>query len=416
MKIHHTGRELLAGALIMASLVGCGGGGSSAVQPSAGNTAIKGTASAGIIYPGTVKVYALDANGAKGALLSGSVPTSIDGTYSAHLGSYSGAIEVEASGIYTDEATGQKVTISHARPLHALVEMVNDTTNNNRVVSVTPLTEIAWRKATATGTKPATPAAIVSANKLVKDLYKISDIIGIEPVRPDNATTANAGQESQAYTLVLESISILASTASGSTAAAKMESVLSTMATEVDFAETNGSMSVAAINALNSALANSTLGNDFPSAMRQLSEIGKKPQTITLSTSGTLPTGTTIYVIEGTILLPADPVTGTLKISIRSEMDGNTLDDVLLLSGVATGMDETTPAMANYLPEQQQLQFSVVLDTSKTGIGTGDFAILLYDVATGATVSAADFTLDASSILITDVNGVEISGVTVTLK
>lgn len=415
MKIH-TSRLILAGALIMASLAGCGGGGgSSAVKPSPGTTEISGTASVGIIYPGTVKVYALDANGVKGTLLSGSVPTTIDGIYNAPLGGYSGAIQVEVSGTYTDEATGQKVTIPHAKPLHALVDKVNETTDNNRIVAVTPLTELAWRKATATGTKPATTAAIVGANKLVKDLFKISDIIGIEPVRPDSATMANASQESQAYTLLLGAISTMTSTASGSNGVAKLDSLLATLAAEIDIAETSGSMSAATITALTSALASSPLGGDFPSAVNQLARIGNKSQTIILSTSGTLPSETTIYVIQGTIILPADPLTSALKVSLRSDENGQTLEDVFLLSGIAEGMDSSF-TLANYLPEQQQLEFSVVLDTSTTGIGTGEFATLIYDVAKGATISAADFSLESDSISITDSNGVEISGVTVTIK
>ena len=52
---------------------------------------------------------------------------------------------------------------------------------------------------------------MVTSNKLVDDLYKISDIVGTEPVRPDNASMANASQESQAYTLALASLSKMSS-------------------------------------------------------------------------------------------------------------------------------------------------------------------------------------------------------------
>src|SRR3954465_2898009 len=96
MKIN-TLTTMIAGALILTGLTGCGGGGGSTptTQVPPGNTAIKGTASAGIVYPGTVNVYAVDSSGTKGALLAGPVSTTIDGTYSAALGGYSGAILVE---------------------------------------------------------------------------------------------------------------------------------------------------------------------------------------------------------------------------------------------------------------------------------------------------------------------------------
>ena len=111
----HLFKGLIAGSLLIASLVGCGTSGSSTSnpepQPTVNNTVIKGTASAGIIYPGTVSVYSVSAAGAKGALL-GSASTSIDGKYSVSLGAYSGAVQVEVNGTYTDEATGNTVTIA----------------------------------------------------------------------------------------------------------------------------------------------------------------------------------------------------------------------------------------------------------------------------------------------------------------
>jgi len=399
MKIHSF-KWMMAGALMVASLAGCGGGGGT--TPQASTTTINGTASAGIIYPGTVNVYAVNASGTKGALL-GSASTSIDGKYSVSLGAYSGAVAVEASGTYTDEATGHAVTLTTAKPLHAMVDAVDNSTKNNKVVAVTPLTDLAWRKASTNGTAVTPPAAMVTANKLVSDLFKISDIVSIEPVRPDNGSMGSSGsQEAQAYTLALAAISRMASTATGATDNDKLEATLNSMETEVEGAETSGSMSSSMSGSFTTALGAVTLSSDFPSAANQLSAMGKASQTLTLATSGSLPAGVKIYAVEGTISIPAN-------VSLRVESNGKTLDDVFLLAGIAAGMGSNP--VANYLAPQQEMNFSIVLNQ---GIGIGDFATLKYDVATGATVANSDFALVISSVK--DSNGADITGVTVILK
>jgi hypothetical protein len=410
MKIH-TFKGLLAGVLMLTGLAGCGGGGGGGggdtTTPPGPYTVIKGTASKGIIYPGTVSVYSIGTDGAKGGLL-GSAATDINGTYSATLGSYSGAIQVEASGTYTDEATGQTVTIDPSRPLHALVEKVDNSTTNNRIVSVTPLTEIAWRKASVNGTVATPPATIVSSNTLVEDLFKVRDITGIEPVRPDTATMASASQESQAYTLALASISQMATTRTGATHTERLDAVLNTMTTEVQHAETSGSMSTTATTDFSNALNTVSLGDDFPSARDQIAGTGKISQKLTLTISGTLPTGTKIFALQGSIALPAG-------VTLRSDSGGETMSEVLYLLDATKQLSSVDP-IANYLAPQQQLDFSMQFDPSKAGLGTGDFAVLKYDVAASATVTAADFSIIADSVSAKDINGATISGVTVTLR
>lgn len=407
MKIHIF-RYLTAMILVIAGLAGCGGGGGGG---SAGTTNVTGTASKGIMYPGTINVYALDAAGNKGVLLAGPISTNINGKYNASLPGYSGAIVVEASGTYTDEATGTSMTIPASAPLHAMADNVNWITANNRVVSVTPLTEIAWRKAHASGTKP-TATAIVTANKLVGDLFKVTDILGTEPVRPDPADMAGATQNAQAYTLTLATISSMASTASGTTSADRLETVIARMEVEVEGAETSGSMSSLASSDFTTAMGTVSLCTDFPSARDQLTSMGSKSQTISLATSGTLPAGTKIYAIQGSITLPAN-------VSVRTE---STVDNVhwkvsssvFALGGVAIGMGPDP--VANYLKLQQQVDFSVQLDPGKGGIGIGDFAVLTYDVAMGTIVTAANFSIPAGSFTAKDANGADITGVTLVIK
>jgi hypothetical protein len=373
---------------------------------SAGTTNVSGTASKGILYPGTINIYALDANGNKGALLKGGIATDINGKYSAPLGSYDGAIVVEASGTYTDEATAASLIIPAATPLHAGVDRVNWSADNSRVIAVTPLTEIAWRKANASGSKP-TAANIGAANKLVGDLFKISDILSTEPVRPDNADMSAATPDAQAYTLALATLSQMASTAAGATAAAKLETVLARMELEVEGAETGNSMSPTAISDFTTAMGAMTLSTDFPAAKDQLAMMGKKSQLITLTTNGTLPTGKTIYALQGSIALPAN-------VSVRVDSTGRALPYAFALAGVASG--KGAAPVANYLGPQRQLDFSVQINPATAGIGIGDFATMTFEVAAGATVTAADFSMMAGTFAAKDANGADITGITVTFK
>ncbi|WP_183354384.1 hypothetical protein [Geomonas silvestris] len=407
------GRWILA--VLTIALFGCGGSGGGTTVQGGQPAAIRGTAAAGIIYPGSVKVFAVSPTGAKGALLAGPVPTSIDGTYSASLGSYSGAILVEASGTYTDEATGHSVSIAPAKPLHAMVEVVDNSTHNNRTVAVTPLTELAWRKASGNGSAPTTPAAMTSANHLVDDLFKISDVVGIEPVRADNASMANASQEAQAYTLALSAFSTMCSTAAGATDLDKLESGLSSMETEVAGAETNGSMSTTAISDFQNALAALPLSTDFSAARDQFATVGKKSQTLTLSIAGTLPTGTRIHSVQGNLVLPVNTANNLLGVSFLTDSTGQVLAKQFEFTDAALAAGGTT-SLANFQAPQGMLSFSLVFNASATGFGTGDIATLSYEVVNGATVTAADFALAAGSVKITDVNGVDITGVSLVLK
>ena len=186
------------------------------------------------------------------------------------------------------------------------------------------------------------------------------------------------------------------------------------MKTEIENAETSGSMSSTSTSDFATALGTVALSNDFPSAAAQLSDMGKKSQILTLTTSGTLPAGTKIYAIEGTIALPVNNATNQLKVSLRADSNGRTLSDVFLLAGLATGMGGDP--VANYLAPQQQVNFVVMVNATGPGIGIGDFATLSYNVANGTTVTAADFSIVSGSVSVKDSNGADITGITVTLK
>src|SRR5690349_13250287 len=130
-------------------LAGCGGGGSTitggvstGTNGTPASTIISGVAAKGILYPGKVSIYKIKSDGSKdttfGGLLASGIPTNSRGEYIVNLGTYTGPVLVEASGDYTDEATGETKSIPETDPLRAALANATGTVN----VSVTPLTEV----------------------------------------------------------------------------------------------------------------------------------------------------------------------------------------------------------------------------------------------------------------------------------
>jgi hypothetical protein len=224
-----------------------------------------------------------------------------------------------------------------------------------------------------------------------------------------------ASQEAQAYTLALAALSNMAKPASGPATFARMDDVLAAMTTEVEHAETAGTMGSSAVSGFETALSDVPLAAGYSSAAGQLSGMGRKTQLLTLATSGALPSGVKIYAVQGTILLPVDNATNLPMVSLRADSTGQTLSDVFLPAGTATGMANMAP-IAHYQPLKRQVQFSIVFDQTRPGIDTGTFATLAYDVAPGFAVTAADFTVVPGDVAVKDSNGATIAGVTVELR
>lgn len=184
--------------LLAVFLAGCGKEGKDTQQ--AISSSVSGVASKGPIDSGTVKVYALNADGSTGSLL-GTTTTGSDGSYSISLGSYTGNVLVEVTdGRYTDEATG---TPNVPNPgLRAAVADISGTVS----VAVTPLTEIAVQYAGTSLTKE----KIEQANYLIGVLAGV-DIISTQPANVIDATASSEATVDQInYGLMLAAISQMA--------------------------------------------------------------------------------------------------------------------------------------------------------------------------------------------------------------
>ncbi len=165
-------------------LTGCGSNGksggeatTSTAPPPAQASVLSGMVSKGPISGAAVKVY-----GIKDGLIDTSAPigtgeTVDGGSYSVSLGSYEGPVFVEVTGgIFTDEASG--ATVALKIPLHAVVTGVK--LNATTTVSVTPLTELAYKKAKGSG--PLTSESIDNSNASVAVSFSLRNIVSVLPV------------------------------------------------------------------------------------------------------------------------------------------------------------------------------------------------------------------------------------------
>lgn len=186
-------------ALMATMLSACGGGGGSTDAGGTGSTGstatgVSGIASKGPINGGTVTVYALNDNGTKGNFL-GTDTTGADGSYNIDIGTYNGNVLVEVTGgTYTDEATGTDKANTTLRA--ALTGATGNVT-----MAITPLTELAVKKAGSALTK----SAIEEANSIVTVLAGGIDIVGTIP--SDASKAAGTSVDDTAYSLILAAIS-----------------------------------------------------------------------------------------------------------------------------------------------------------------------------------------------------------------
>ncbi|NVO01025.1 MAG: hypothetical protein HXX17_17075 [Geobacteraceae bacterium] len=368
--------------VLMTLLTACGGGGGGggAGISQSGSATISGVASKGIIRNGTVAIYPVSATGVKASIPLATGRTDADGFYSINIGSYSGPVVVEASGVYTDEATGKDITIPASAPLHAALNYV--TSGKSFSMPVTALTELAYRQAGAL-----TPANITAANDLISYVMRI-DIINTRPVAPTAAAFATASQNQKDYSLILAAISQIMAT-EGTT----LDQTLAGL--------NSGLSSTATATTLNSALTtfiangnNHTGVATVPATLLNIGTVGKK---VTLQLSG-----------SNISVLQAIAVTFTLPggLLLRTDSSGEPLPSVYQLSSAAAAI-QNIKYTARYVAASGNSPATIALTLLAPvgGFSAGDIMSIICDSAGSAT---SPITL--SDMGFWDQNGATLSG------
>lgn len=380
-------RMLVSMIIAVASLTlsGCGGGGGGAAHT------VSGVASKGLIKNGTnnVKVFALNSDGTKGALLA-TTSTGANGDYTANLGGYTGAVLVEVSGTYSDEATGQPVTIAADKPLRAAFDNVT----GDATVAVTPLTELAVQKAGAALTKD----NIKAANTAVSAFFNV-DVIATKPVDASATALGASGvtADQKNYTLALAAVSQMANSGT----ADAVYAVLTKIQTDNDPSKTAAQFNLAlndfAVNDKNkTGVTSSTLPVE-------LVNVGAKTALVKLSISGI--TGN-IYGVDLTLDLPAG-------VTVAADADGAVSPSILKAVGTAAASAFTA---AKYTAASGATRGKLHLALANTsGFTAGEFVDVSCAVAQGVTPTFGNGLLEPG-IQVKDANGVNLGTGTVTLS
>lgn len=402
--------SILIFILMVMNIAGCGFGGfsdSGTNEPAPGQdgssatgTKIVGVASKGVFTSGTVRVYAVNTDGSETLLCTTPItpvttltPSSGYKNYSSSIssqktssnGSYNGVVMIKASGSYIDEATGIESTIAEAHPLRALI--VNPSGDVH--VAVTPLTELAARKALSvqTESRKLTVTDVSDANKLVSEIFKV-DIIGTQPVMADKSSIgfANAAttQPQKDYTLVLAAISQMAKETGG------VNNVLNQLASDI----ADGTMSAESTTAFQNALMaffssplNQTGVMDVNST--NLVNVGGTTALVRLGTAEKPGTGILITGIKITLQLPPG-------VTVKADFRNSNIQEKQPLSGVVTasgnGALAGTYVETLYIPATGSLPGLVMMGLiNDKGFTAGEIAAIRCDVPVGASFTAGDF-------------------------
>lgn len=384
-------------------LGGCGVGGfqgpdntgSSSPQSNALLKRVTGQVSKGPVAEGQVNIYNLNSNGSAGQLLK-TTSTNAFGQYTTSVNISGPSLFVITGGSYTDEATGQSMTIPADTPLRA----AKDTVSATMSVAVTPLTELAVRQ---TGGL-LTATNIATANQMVSEIFKF-DVLTTQPLAPtaDDFAQLTAGQSQKDYALALAAISQMASDYYNGSISAALTAMAYDLTTGTTLGHATGSQFQTSLKKFLASNRNMTKVSDINNT--NLVNAGGGTLTLKLATVGTLPAGATVSGVQATITLPSG-----VSIRVGDFNDYQAVGTVVYASGTFANAQYST---GRYVPavggSPATLSVAVV---QATGSSLGEFLTVVCDMPIGSTYRASDFSL--SSFKVVDYNsGADLPGITV---
>jgi hypothetical protein len=387
--------------IVLVMLSGCGVGGFQGPDNTYGNPTpdvqlkrVAGQVSLGPVVGGQVSIYNLNSNGSTGQLLKTTVTNGFS-QYTSSVAITGPSLYVATGGSYTDEATGQTMTIPTASPLRAAMDTVSSTMS----IAITPLTELAVQQASTL----LIATNIASANLLVSSLFKF-DIVATQPLAPttDDFAQLNVIQAQKDYALALAGISQMAvDYYSGS-----LTGVLAAMYYDIS---NNQKLSSATALQFTTALSHFLASTNNQTGVSDINatnlvNAGGTSLTLKLVTTGQLPAGVSIYGVQLHLTLPAGV---TIRVSDFTTYQADSL--VVYSSGVAPA---SLNAYGKYTPAAggQPATLSLAVP-SAAGWTLGEFLTVICDLPPGTSYTSADFAV--SQVEVVDGNGAVIPGVTV---
>ena len=158
------------------------------------NGTMSGKVFNGPMSQATVTAYAVN-NGTMGGQIASTV-TDAQGAFTMSLGTYAGPVMLQMSaGRYTDEATGNPMTMGSSDVMTAVMPSVSSGSNVTGMM-ITPLTSMAQARAQAM-TGGMVDANITSANSAVGSYFMVSDILHAQAMNPSVAGSGSAATPDQ---------------------------------------------------------------------------------------------------------------------------------------------------------------------------------------------------------------------------
>jgi len=378
-------------AMAVALLAGCGGGGSGGGGGSStpATTVITGMASKGPIKAGTVKVYAIRDGVEDQTAPIGQEQTDDSGNYSIDVGSYKGPVVVEVTGgSYKDEVSGASVSLKAT----FRTVLVNASTGKN-TVAVTPLTELAYKKAKGAGTTLA-GASIDAANAGIAAMFKLTDIVSTLPV-------AGGDDNQKKYAAACGSFSQLVNDSKG--AGESLDNALQRVMTDLgNEEEQKGGLTFDTITRINDAI---TRFNNSGSNLSGATVAPIPAPTGGLLKIGSAGTAGTIGAVDLTVILPAG-----VKVNADAAT-GEAAADAITVSGVAFGGGSKLTA-AKFTPAAGGVPAQLhILLINAEGFGLGEFATIRFEVE-GGSFPAGVNTFFVTGFAAKGLDGTPLSGIT----
>ncbi|OIO60239.1 MAG: hypothetical protein COX57_03905 [Alphaproteobacteria bacterium CG_4_10_14_0_2_um_filter_63_37] len=195
IRIPRTPNPLLA-LLLAAAVSGCGGGGGSSSSTGGGTTttSVGGSVTKGPVGGASVTLYAINADGSRGAAVAGPFSTASDGAWSGTIpSSATPPFEVVATGgSYTDEATGNTVALGTGAELEGLIASLP--ASGAVTAAITPYTHalaLSAKLMAAGGTAVGTAVSSAIASAQTNLGFDPTTVIPPDPLNlPANATAA----------------------------------------------------------------------------------------------------------------------------------------------------------------------------------------------------------------------------------
>lgn len=372
--------------LTAAALTGCGGGDGASTPAT---TTISGMASKGPIKAGTVKVFAIRGGIRDSAPLKEG-PTDNNGNYSIDVGSYKGAVMVEVTGgSYTDEVSGAVVNLK--APLRAVFA---NATTGRKTVAVTPLTEMAYKKAQGAGAF--TAASIDDANAKVAAMFNLTSIVSTLPV------AGGTSDDQKKYAAACGSIAQLVNDNKNTNESLDdaLPRLLTQMGNEM---EDNGGFSPDTFTKMNNAI------TKFSNSDKNRSGGAITP--IPTPTGGLLKLATsgaanTIGAIDVTVIFPAG-------VKVKADATtGEAAADVISISGVAAvGGNKLVSAKFAPATAGNPARLHIIL-VNASGFGIGEFVTVRFDLDTGAGFPAGENAFSVAGFSPLGLSSATLSGIT----